>query len=250
MRPHHSSPRRRAAASLGAHAARAALNVFACEPEWGALATALGGDDVSVFTATDRAPGPASDPGAAGAHLASALRRSRGLHRRRARDRLDAGAAAPGRATPRCSRVSPAISPPPSRSQLLEKPAVLDRAEGDVHPAGNPHIQTDPRNIRIIAAALAKRLAEIDPAHAAGYAARDEDIRRRARPGDAALARRWPRRSRARTSSRIHKDLDLSRQLPRHEARWRTIEPKPGVPPGSAYIAELLDADPAPQCRA
>ena len=36
---------------LGAMPA-AALNVFACEPEWGALATALGGDDVSVFTAT------------------------------------------------------------------------------------------------------------------------------------------------------------------------------------------------------
>src|ERR1700722_10615768 len=38
-----------AAASLPA---QAALNIFACEPEWGALATALGGGDVSVFTAT------------------------------------------------------------------------------------------------------------------------------------------------------------------------------------------------------
>src|SRR4030095_13240457 len=34
---------------------------------------------------------------------------------------------------------------------MLEKPARLDRAEGDVHPGGNPHIQTDPRNIGRVA---------------------------------------------------------------------------------------------------
>ena len=33
--------------------AQAALNVFACEPEWGALAQELGGDKVTVFTATN-----------------------------------------------------------------------------------------------------------------------------------------------------------------------------------------------------
>lgn len=32
--------------------AHAALNVFACEPEWGALASELGGDAVKVYTAT------------------------------------------------------------------------------------------------------------------------------------------------------------------------------------------------------
>src|ERR1041384_4248638 len=32
--------------------AQAALNVYACEPEWAALATELGGNDVSVFSAT------------------------------------------------------------------------------------------------------------------------------------------------------------------------------------------------------
>src|SRR6184192_525430 len=32
--------------------ATAALNVFACEPEWTALAQELGGDKVSVYTAT------------------------------------------------------------------------------------------------------------------------------------------------------------------------------------------------------
>ena len=55
---------------------------------------------------------------------------------------------------------------------LLEKPSRLDRSEGDVHPGGNPHIQTDPRNIARVAAPLAARLAELDPANAAYYQAR------------------------------------------------------------------------------
>src|SRR3979490_423431 len=38
--------------------AAAALNVFACEPEWAALAQELGGDKVSVFAATT----PMQDP--------------------------------------------------------------------------------------------------------------------------------------------------------------------------------------------
>ena len=55
---------------------------------------------------------------------------------------------------------------------LLDKPARLDRAEGDVHAAGDPHIQTDPRNIARVAGPLAAKLAEVDPANAAYYQAR------------------------------------------------------------------------------
>ena len=47
---------------------------------------------------------------------------------------------------------------------MLEKPTRLDRAEGDVHPLGNPHIQTDPRNIARIAGPLSAKLwVEISP---------------------------------------------------------------------------------------
>src|SRR4029453_14563633 len=57
---------------------------------------------------------------------------------------------------------------------MLEKPARLDRAEGDVHPGGNPHIQTDARNIGRVASPLSARLAELDPANAAYYQARSK----------------------------------------------------------------------------
>lgn len=52
---------------------------------------------------------------------------------------------------------------------MLDVPKVLDRAHGDVHAAGNPHIQTDPRNILRVADALAARMIELDPAEAMAY---------------------------------------------------------------------------------
>ena len=55
-------------------------------------------------------------------------------------------------------------------------PQRLDRADGDVHAAGNPHIQTDPRNIALVAEPLARRLAELDPANASVYQARSADF--------------------------------------------------------------------------
>ena len=38
--------------------------------------------------------------------------------------------------------------------KTLEKPTALDRANGDVHPDGNPHIQMDPRRVLIVARRL------------------------------------------------------------------------------------------------
>src|SRR5258708_25482222 len=55
---------------------------------------------------------------------------------------------------------------------MLGKPARLDRDEGDIHPFGDPHIQTDPRNIARVAVALAQRMADLDHANAAVYQGR------------------------------------------------------------------------------
>ena len=49
----------------------------------------------------------------------------------------------------------------------LEIPTRLDRAEGDIHPSGNPHIQLDPHNIAKVAAVVSDRLAKLDPKNAA-----------------------------------------------------------------------------------
>ncbi len=233
-------------ALFAAARAEAAINVFACEPEWGALASALGGNDVDVFTATTALQDP---------HQIQA--RPALISRLRNADlavctgaELEIGwmpvllrQASNGKVQPG----QPGYFEATSVINLLEKPARLDRAEGDVHPAGNPHIQTDPRNMRIVAAALAKRLEVIDPAHAAGYA-------QRAQAFDQALgaaierlqAQAAPLEGVAFVS--YHKAwIYLATWLGMTEAA--NIEPKPGVPPGSAYIAELLDRIPSLKAR-
>src|SRR3546814_20998226 len=67
---------------------------------------------------------------------------------------------------------------------MLEVPPKLDRADGDVHPSGNPHIQTSPENIARVAGPLSDRLAELDPADKAHPA------RRHAKNGSAACRER------------------------------------------------------------
>jgi len=123
---------------------------------------------------------------------------------------------------------------------LLEKPATLDRAQGDVHASGNPHIQTDPRNIARVGAALAQRLAEIDPAHAAVYQARWKDFSAR---WEAAIAR-WQQQAAPLKRMPVavqHKSFSyLINWLSLREVA--TLEPKPGVEPTSAYLTEVLAA--------
>jgi zinc/manganese transport system substrate-binding protein len=53
--------------------------------------------------------------------------------------------------------------------ELLEKPRVISRSEGDVHIYGNPHIYSGPINLKIVARNIAVGLQKIDPSHAAVY---------------------------------------------------------------------------------
>ena len=231
---------------LAAAPAWAALNVFACEPEWGALAASLGGSDVSVYTATTALQDP---------HQIQA--RPTLIARLRYADlAICTGAELEIGWMPVLLRQASNAKVQPSTPgyfaasdavQLLEKPAVLDRSEGDVHPEGNPHIQTDPRNMRIVAVALAKRLAVVDPAHAAGYAQREQKF-------DADLGAEMQRLEAAAAPLKgvkfvsYHKSwIYLASWLGMTEAA--NIEPKPGVPPGSAYIADLLSRIPALQAK-
>src|SRR5689334_13119614 len=156
---------------LAAAPAAHALNVFACEPEWAALAQELGGGEVSVFVATTARQDPHQVQ--ARPALISRLRNADlavctgaeleigwmpVLLRQASNAKVQPG--------------SPGYFEATQQVQLLEKPTRLDRAEGDIHPAGNPHIQGDPRIMRTVAAALANRMAELDAAHAQAYAQR------------------------------------------------------------------------------
>jgi len=214
----------------------AALNVFACEPEWGALASELGGDAVKVYTATTAMQDP---------HRIEA-RPSLIAQARRANLVVCTGAELEVGWLRLLLRESGNAEVQPGRPgyfeaaryvTMLEKPVRIDRSQGDVHAAGNPHIQTDPRNIARIGAALAQRLAEIDPAHATVYQARWKDFSAR---WEAAIAR-WQQQAAPLKGMPVavqHKSFSyLINWLSLREVA--TLEPKPGVEPSLGHLAEV-----------
>ena len=223
---------------LTALPAAAEIKVFACEPEWATLAQELGGDRVSVFTATTARQDPHHIE--ARPSLIARLRQADLL--------ICTGAELETGWLPMLLRQSGNAGVQPGRPgyfeaaqhvRMLEIPARLDRAEGDVHAAGNPHIQTDPRNIGIVATALARRLAEIDAAGANHYQARQRDFAQR---WDAAI-KRWEQQAAPLRGVRIvvqHKGFPyLENWLSLRQVA--TLEPRPGMEPTSGYLVEVLE---------
>ena len=106
-------------------------------------------------------------------------------------------------------------------------------------PAGDPHIQTDPRNILRVAQPLAARLAELDPANAAYYASRQKAFSER---WSAAIAN-WEKEGASLRGVPVvvqHKAFTyLIAWLGMNEIA--ALEPKPGVEPTTAYLTTVLE---------
>ena len=217
--------------------AQAALRVFACEPEWGALAQELGGKLVEVSVATSALQDPHQIQA-----KPSLIARARNadlvvctgaelevgwlplLLQQSGNAKIQAG--------------QPGNFAAADFVRKLDVPGQLDRSQGDVHAAGNPHIQTDPRNIAQVALALATRLQQVDPAHAGEYAKAQADF-----------AQRWQQASlRWTTQAAPLKGLAVASQ---HKAfvylyDWlglkevAVLEPKPGVEPSASHLQAVL----------
>lgn len=226
-------------------AAHAALNVFACEPEWGALAREIGGSSVRVYTATTALQDP---------HRIEA-RPSLLAQMRRADLVVCSGAGLEAGWLPILLREAGNASVQPGRPgyfeatrfvPLLEKPASLDRSQGDVHAAGNPHIHTDPRNLARVGAALAARMAELDPVGAASYRLRWQDFSRR---WTEALVRWQQRAAPLKGVPVVVQHKSFSYLLAWLEmAEVATLEPKPGIEPSVSHlsgVARQLQRTPA-----
>jgi zinc/manganese transport system substrate-binding protein len=222
------------AATLPAHAT---LKVLATTPDWAALVNELGGDKVNVYTATsafqdvhrvDAKPSLVARARSADLVIATGADLEIGwmpvLLQDSGNTKIQPG-------SPGYFEAAPLV-------RLLEVPSAVDRSMGDIHPLGNPHVTLDPRNIAIIAKALAARLAQLDPANAAYYGTRGEDFQKRwsaaSAKWDAAAA---PLRGVGLVV--IHRDqVYLCNWLGLKELA--AIEPKPGVPPSAGYLAELV----------
>src|SRR3954464_11332266 len=218
--------------------ALAALNVLACEPEWGALAKELGGDKVNVYTAITALQDP---------HRVEA--RPSLIARARNADlmvctgaQLEIGWVPLLQTQSGNSKIQnnqPGYFEAASAVSLIEKPTSVDRSMGDVHPAGNPHLHLDPRNIAAVAAALAERMASLDATQAAYYRSRSQDFLARWKEATA----RWENQAAPLKGMPVvvyHKDLSyLIHWLGIREIG--ALEPKPGIPPSTPHLGELLE---------
>ena len=212
--------------------------MLACEPEWAALTEELAGDLAHISSATTARQDP---------HRIQA--RPSLIARARNADLLVCtGADLEIGWLPLLLRESGNARIQPGRPgyfeatghvELVEQLESVDRSMGDVHAAGNPHIVTDPRNLLPVAAALAKRLAGIDPANADAYAKRHQDFDQRLR---VAIAR-WEQEAEGLRGVPVlvhHTNWS-------YLARWLglevvdDLEPKPGVDPSVAQLGRLLE---------
>jgi len=223
----------------------AAMNVLACEPEWGAVVNEIAGDKAKVYVATTAQQDP---------HHVQA--RPALIARARTADllvctgaELEAGwlpLLLTKSANPGIQVGQPGYFEAARQVTLLEVPRVLDRSLGDVHAAGNPHIQLDPRNVAKVANALSERMARIAPADAETFRARNRDFQNRW----SAAIKRWEAQAAPLKGMPIvvyHKNMSyLEAWLGLREVG--TLEPLPGIPPAPSHLAELiakLRADPA-----
>lgn len=218
--------------------AAAEVRVLACEPEWAALAEAVGGDSVVVHSATH---------GRQDAHHVRA-RPSLIAKVRRADILFCSGAELESGWLPvLMQRGARHVIQPGQPGHImaadhvavLDRPETIDRSHGDVHPSGNPHVHLDPRNVEILASELVRRLERIDPGNADAYRSRLASFR----ADWAAATKEW----RSRIAS-----LQGMKVVVYHEAwayflhwsgltRVASLEALPGIPPSASHLRDVLE---------
>jgi zinc/manganese transport system substrate-binding protein len=120
---------------------------------------------------------------------------------------------------------------------LIETGQVADRARGDVHPSGNPHYYMDPERMARVAAALARRLAQLEPKDGARFEANAEAFAR-------AVAERlvaWKEQAAGAPGILpYHKDVNYLADL-LGVPILGYVEPLPGIPPTAAHLKGLVE---------
>ncbi|MBC7531887.1 MAG: zinc ABC transporter substrate-binding protein [Oligoflexus sp.] len=115
----------------------------------------------------------------------------------------------------------------------------VTRAEGDVHPEGNPHITLDPIRAGELAQTIAKRLGEIDPPHAALYKSRADVLQKRL----VDKTKGWGERI---SKTGVKQVVSFHKTLTYFFDRFNLqnpmiLEPLPGVPPTAKHTMEVIE---------
>ncbi len=219
-------------------AAEAKLNVVATLPDLGALAHEVGGDKIEVTVLAK----PTEDP-----HFVDA-RPSFVVALRNADALIDGGAELEigwlppllqNARNPKLEVGKPGRIQASQGIRLMNVPATLTRAAGDVHALGNPHFTVDPIIAKAIARHIAQSFAAIDPPNAAFYDANAKQFENTINAklqewGTALLPFKgqhvvayhdsWPY-----FAHRFGIAIDIF------------LEPKPGIPPSPSHLAEVIE---------
>jgi len=217
--------------------ASAVVRVVATTPEYGAIAQVIGGDKVKV---ADLAK-PTEDPHFVDAKPSHIVTLNRADLLIEGGADLEVGWLPPlieGARNPKIATGQPGHLRASEGIQLMDVPTTLDRSQGDVHAAGNPHFMMDPVDARTVAGHIADTLCTIDAPSCAVYKANlatfDAKLDAKIEEWAAALA--------------PFKGLPLVTYHPTWKyfaARFGLIsdlylEPKPGIPPSPPHLAEVI----------
>jgi zinc/manganese transport system substrate-binding protein len=124
-------------------------------------------------------------------------------------------------------------------AEILEVPqGTVTRAEGDVHPLGNPHYWLDPDNGRRIARGIANKLADMDPSDGQYFQGRFQDFDKRL----TAAEQKWDTEMKPYQGRKV---VTYHRSFPNFAKHFNLdvigyVEPRPGIPPTPSHTIELI----------
>lgn len=225
-----------AALCAASFSARADLRILACEPEWGLLATEIGGDLVTVKTAS--APGQDAHHIQARPSLLAQVRRADLVLCNGAG--LEAGwlPVLLNRGGNPDVRQAPGLFLAAEQVDRLEIPTTLDRADGDVHAMGNPHVHLDPRRMLTLSGQLAERFATLDPNNADQYRQQQQAWQADFEPKISAWEQQAAELKGLKVISHHRSWVYLLDWMGMQ--RVDELEPKPGLPPTPGHLAKLV----------
>lgn len=217
--------------------AQAKLNIVVTTPDLASIAQEVGGDKVEITTLAR----PTEDP-----HFVDA-KPSFIVKLNRADALIEGGAELEIGWLPSLlsgARNSKIASGQPGRIlcnegvAMLEVPSQMTRAEGDIHPLGNPHYLVDPVNAKIVAAHLADAFAKLDSSSAETYRANAQKF-------TAALDAKLLEWAAKLAPFKGAKVVSYHKSWPYFAARFGLemdlfLEPKPGIPPSPAHLADII----------
>jgi zinc/manganese transport system substrate-binding protein len=236
-----------AAALLFAARSDAKLNVVATTPDFAAVATAVGGDQVSVLALAK----PTEDPHFVDARPSHVVKLNQADALIEGGAELEIGWLPPlvdGARNSKIATGAPGRIVASEGIQLLDVPASVDRSKGDMHALGNPHFMLDPENAKLVAAHIGDVFCRLDAPDCSAYRANlgrfKESIDHKMPEWRAALA------------------PFAGSEIVTYHVSWRYfaqrfglktntfLEPKPGIPPTPPHLAEVIGKMNAEHIRA